>query len=965
MWIALQSQEASSELLAAVRSKIAEFGYNQDRVLFELFQNADDAAIQHPPPGEARFQLIVDDDRLRAAHWGRQINHLGDDPDRGQREGWDHDLLNMLLMNLSEKHLGVTGRFGLGFKSVHMLSSDVGIASGFVACRVRGGMLPDFWEGGRKFSSDLGQDGRRATMIDIPVGADCKIKAEAAVAAFRQAARWLPAMSRSIRKIELTGNAQRIWSANLTRTKARGIQIVCLSGAQPGRALALELSEETTLFILLSDDGPKSEDSKTPRLWLLAPLGETLASGWLMNSRSFRVDPGRGSLARGGGEPEATFEKIGAALGDSLLALHDLIRWDWGAFAKAAGLADTSTDAGFWRHLCDLFALDFDDPIARHLHGSKRGFARLIAERPVMPTGLPRPFLPFLRADQAKHVVKGALEDPAIVADMHDWPALEGFAESTVSQATASRLSALHFAAPSNLTLAALVKKEIQRDEKIIPERAKRLGVILNRDRLNRLPSTEQNELLDAVSRGRFRMADGSWREARLPPREAPEISGEEELILAIAPDDSIAESGYEGSGFALYRLSRERSGFQQTAPTLATWAQSASEEVRRKALLRYVLEGAQGAALGDALDQKRPHWLPASSDELRVSALVDGIAGDDLPVLFARLYPEENRQRWGAGTPSAQHYKEDPASPNERVDPGRFLERLHDWWRAEASIEGPRSDRDAYPEDFQLNRLPSQFKDDDRDGWFTFFALAIFRSIGRTSDKQHSSFITHARRRGWWGEMANARLPTDPKPWVDQLEEFARADAWRIDFAQWRRALVDLYVVARWLPDYVDALMTLPAIVREQGYIALSNAWGLSSSPLWQRRGLEAGPLTQSLGLGANWMAREAVRHGIWAAEDAAVMYPYGWASTARLRALFSNYLGFNLGNEAKMDLSAEIFCFVNGHIGERASFLGDLDLPLQIVADGRRDDILRDLLEGAAPLDTNCEFPNEDNED
>ena len=327
------------------------------------------------------------------------------------------------------------------------------------------------------------------------------------------------------------------------------------------------------------------------------------------------------------------------------------------------------------------------------------------------------------------------------------------------------------------------------------------------------------------------------------------------------------------------------------------------------------------------------------------------GIAPDDLPALFGRLYPEEHRQRWALDFGLRYGDLGDSPSSDERVDPTTFLERLHEWWETEASAERARSDRDTYPEDFHPGRLPGQFDDNGRNGWFTFFALGIFHTIGRSDDKQHRNFIAAARRAGWWAEMASARLPDNPKPWVRQLEDFARADAWRIDFPQWRRALVDLYVVARWLPDYVDALLTLPAVVRQQGHVALSDAWRLSASPLWQRRGLEGAPLTQSLGLGANWLVREAVRHGIWTGEDTAAMHPYGWASTARLRALFSEHLGFDLGLEAKMDLSAEIHAFVKSHIGDRACFLGDLDLPLQIVAHGRRYDVLQDLL-GITPF-------------
>jgi hypothetical protein len=833
LWAAVQPPEAAVQLLTAIRGKIEQFGYNPDRVLFELFQNADDAAVQHPPPEPARFRLDASDGSLRVLHWGRQINHPGADAERGHREGWHHDLFNMLLMNLSDKREGVTGRFGLGFKSVHLLSAGVGIASGFVACRVRGGMLPEVWDAGRQISLDFVQAGRRATVIDVPVEPDREADAAKAVAAFRQAARWLPAMSRHLRTVELTGPEPRVWTAGFVDSGTPGIRIVALGGAEPGRGLALDLVDDTTLFVPLAADGPVAAEAGLPRLWLLAPLAESLASGWLLNNRRFRVDPGRGSLARGGNEPQATFAQIGAGLGARLCELHDLIERDWARFAHAAGLADTSPETGpatFWRRLADLFAADFADPIAGHLHGPDRGFGRLVADRPVLPTGLPRPFRPFLRAKDARHVVKGALEDGAILAELRDWPAFDDIAESTVSPGTALRLSALGFAALSALTLAALVRRELAADNQVTPERAARMGRILNRERVNRLPWGEQQEVLDAISKARFRMADGSWCEARLPPRAAADASDEERLILAFAPDEAVADPAYSGAALALYRFARERSGFQQTAAAYAAWASTMSEPAKHVAVLSYVLEGTHGLVLGEALARARPAWLPARSEELRVSPLVAGITSDDLPTLLGRLYPEEQRQRWAVDFEREGGGQDETGLQDGRVDPAAFLERLYAWWEREASTERARADRDAYPEGFHPGRLLGQSGASSRADWFSFFALGIFRTIGRSTEAQHRNFIAAAGRAGWWADMASARLPDSPEPWIQQLEDFARADAWRIDFPQWRRALVDLYVVARWLPDYVDAVLTLPAIVRLQGPVALSDAWRLSA---------------------------------------------------------------------------------------------------------------------------------------
>ena len=95
---------------------------------------------------------------------------MGRDAEEGRRIGHDRDLLNMLLMNFSEKRPGddLTGKFGLGFKSVHVLSDSVGIASGFIALRTIGGFLPTPWSEGIDIAEGRkSPGGRKATVIDV------------------------------------------------------------------------------------------------------------------------------------------------------------------------------------------------------------------------------------------------------------------------------------------------------------------------------------------------------------------------------------------------------------------------------------------------------------------------------------------------------------------------------------------------------------------------------------------------------------------------------------------------------------------------------------------------------------------------------------------------------------------------------------------------------------------------------
>ena len=262
------------------------------------------------------------------------------------------------------------------------------------------------------------------------------------------------------------------------------------------------------------------------------------------------------------------------------------------------------------------------------------------------------------------------------------------------------------------------------------------------------------------------------------------------------------------------------------------------------------------------------------------------------------------------------------------------FLKRCMNGGWSTRRKEGQLQDNDAYPDGFHPSSLIDKAGDEDREGWFTFFALAIFRTIGRTQDGAHRNFVAMARQKGWWRELAESMPKDDPEPWIAQLEEFAKLEGDKVDFPQWRRKLVDLYVLASWLPEYVEALQALPSQIEQRANLPLSKVFNLSASPLWQRRGLEGAPLSQSLGIGANWLIRESVRHGLWQGEEAQIIHPYAWASSRSVRERILDRLGLQLGDQANPNLSRKIFDFIESHLGENASFLGDLDLPLQIAS-------------------------------
>ena len=928
LWRKVSDGALAAELLSAVRSKIGDFGYSASRVLFELFQNADDAYRQHD--GAAmdacfRVELLSEGSGgFRVVHWGRPINHMGRDAEEGRRLGYDRDLLNMLLINFSEKRPGddVTGKFGLGFKSVHVLSDSVGIASGFIALRTVGGFLPGAWPEG----IDVGEDrkspgGRKATVIDVPFSTETAARGAEAVAAFRAAVTWLPAFARTIRRVEIEGDAPvSVDCAISPPLDESAIYVVSVSGPTRERALRFDLSDGYSLLLRIDAAGPSAFPSDLRRLWNLAPLEEELHSGWLLNG-PFAVDPGRTGLAGSIAGRQEKFRKLGRTLGNRLLELHDLVDADWPLFTKSLDLDTFGTMAVviFWSHLFDVLAPDFDDDLGRYLHADGHGYGRLAGQRQVVPTRLPPPFNALVRASEADHYTDGALSDPATLAKVRDWPTLTELQNRIIASEVSGQLRKLGFGNARPLRFSSLLRRQMGEEKRIAPELARTLGRTVTPQSIRESPlDNELHEILNIARQALFLAQDGAWRVAQLPHPDAAD-DNEERRLCAFAPSKHLLDKRYTGPALEFFRFARERSGFGPQARDLGLWVAEISPEDRDRqaAALRYIIEGRQGRELGEEIRGSPPNWLPRLASQLRNSLLLSGWTDKEKDDL---LYALQGRDAFQP-TPAAS-----PLSPK----PETVLAAIYTWWNAEGANLRASYLRQVYPEFF----LPSQLRESgDHTAWFTMFALACFQSFGRAQDEQHRAFIEHGSREGWWHEIAVSRPPGDVQSWLDRLEGWSAAEQFDQEFLPWRRTLVDLYTIARWLDEYIELFRKLPRIIGDRGAISLNDVLRPSYSPVIMPLGLDAAPLLRSIGIGANWMIREFLRFGVYEPGDGGFIAPYCWAPSQRVRALL-NELGADVGERADKEASRTIHDFITRHLGsDRARFDGDFDLPLQLI--------------------------------
>ena len=641
LWQSICKPIAATELLAAVRARIKDQGYSESRVLFELFQNADDAYEQWRNQGsdDASFHVygVGEGDGLRIVHWGRPINH----------RGYEHDLLNMLVMGFTEKRPedGVTGKFGLGFKCVHLLSDSVGIANGFIALRTVGGILPERWPDGLDQAARLSRLDRKATVIDVPYTEKQVISGKRAEQAFLGAMTWLPAFARHIRHVKVHGSEPGTVDCSVsTLPPTKLIEVVVIQNVrrQTQRALRLGLEDGYSLLLKIGNEGgPECFEPLVGRIWNVTPLEETVPSGWLLNG-PFPVDPGRGRLAGEIEDRRALFENLGRAFGERLLKLYDLVEANWETIANKLDLKSAASDAQrrFWCGLFDVMSRDLDDVLARCLHAADRGYGRLVAERPVVPTRLRKPFDELVCASSIDRFTDKALAGDGVLEATRDWRSADRLKGRIIDSEVRARLKRFGFYRILPITLSELLRNEMGEDKRIGVDLATQLGQVIRQAAIEKEPLyQERQEILKETRQASFRAQDGTWR---LVSRLSSKHGGDDETLMCdFAPNHALLHEKYEDDSLEFFWVARMQSGYGPGVPLLREWVDSARDDVRRRAVLRYLERGQQGPTLAQSLRDSPPLWMADVPKRFSSHPLLEGWTVEERKTLVVRLAPE------------------------------------------------------------------------------------------------------------------------------------------------------------------------------------------------------------------------------------------------------------------------------------------------------------------------------------
>ena len=918
-----ENSEIQLAVLNGVRARLKDLEYQESSIAFELFQNADDACVQaremRQAKGRNRFVILVEDGALCFLHWGRPINDVGPAGFDGRERGYHRDLERMLTLAGSDKqepveagHV-VTGKFGLGFKSVLLACDRPEVASAGLEFEIRAGVLPHVLEPDRAghLRTLLQQwpmpDPVPGTILRLPGAHD----RDAILEDFRRNAGCLCVFSSSIREIliEAAGWRQEaVWDGRKVAGKP-SIETGRLQfGDEDVNVLRIQLDDSVALFGLGAAgliDLPKD----TPAVWVTCPTREDQHLGFAVCGR-FNVDPGRARLSRNAENGELAV-RIGVQLGHHLRELR-LAPWDM--VRRDLGLGQTATEYDFWASLWRLFQKTIAQPesaVAAILKPILTGAMKpLVSELAVVPNGLPGTARALTSGPKLSHRLVGAFSVERAVEPLFDWAEWKSrhYAPDTVISAAASEgLTKLGFDRLVSISLASVAS---WLDGKTAsPEDAMALGGVLCA-----LPKREDRtqDVADDLRRAEQAVENVQFRSAGKTSERARDLvvaaGGEEEEVRreAFAPENRRLSPEYGEASREFFRFCRRKMAI--SAPELAQWVRQAADGDVRRAALTYLVRGDLGL-------------------QVQRQLTVLGKDGTWLADLSEDQLPEDLRR--DLLTPAVEVPRTSSPVIVRLADPRPALERIEQWWQRKAGTELAEYNRRVYPRG-QLPQLKVPWAEDfnrnDRSDWLILFARAAFYRAGRATDAQHRRFIEMSQQHGFWA-VYSAEDPTDrAAEWMEVLERFCDDQVDDDTWEHWMRFFPHLYKLSRRLNEYAELFLNLAA---ETGDYELSEVLTPRADRNQQGGGINVPP--PSLGIGACFVIRELLRLGYL---ESSFAHRHAFVPTGGVRALLTR-MGLEIQDIPDVAVSSQIHEEITRYLSaDRAAFGLAFDIPLQIIA-------------------------------
>ncbi|MCA6573317.1 MAG: hypothetical protein IM535_12390 [Pseudanabaena sp. M38BS1SP1A06MG] len=1012
--------DVSHHVLESIRCKIGcgQYGYDVNSIPFELFQNADDALTEllgmtnnALDDRKRTFVFEISLQGLRIMHWGRPINvfnlpNAGANNDFSDR-GFDRDLLKMLSFNISDKSENVTGKFGLGFKSVYLICNEPKVISGDMSFSIESGLLPvalprtnqaeqdyQLIKGYKQSLTEIvpNIDGLGGTLIDLPFDQSLNTNPQEIAHEFKTSLGLLLAFSRSLKKCKFADRSQdRVvdinWNAtnlfNSNRIAVGQIKLNNEQGWQTHNTLCFQLDDAAIAIVFpqnLSDK--RSPLNGLPTFWVTAPTKEKLGLRFAINGK-FDITTGRTSLDRNSPNNLATAQNIGESLADALIQLFDSTQTTLAPLIEALEIENNVSAYDFWQFIWEVLAVDWlkkdlDESaksILKAIFGKfeaeNSGIGKLITRHRALPNGLSGNYQCLVSVPDVKYVLQGFISkqehegcfrlitswsgfqsncSPNKVVNASNWEIVRKLLGSSISNRSFRTVS-FH----------KILSWEIGEEDvnSIIPDQASRVGEVLTDELLRKIQiseSGEYQEIRNILQTALFRNQNGEYiNPSNILISDARER--EEQLLAAFAPNDRLLNEDYIDSGRTFFLICRERR--ETISPEEMTgWAIRANTSEMQNAVLEYlnkgekkqlfteILKNSKNSIIGTWMENNQAIQaiLTVNAYQLRVNEAIEGIRS------WEQITVDSNDL---AGyIPNNDDYEPDDVVV---VTPDDLLRRISQWWEANCSQEIDMYNQRLYPIEF--NDLRNRILEDDRSAWMMLFFLGFTHKMGRTTHEAHRNFMRFCLYNGWWDIFSRPDPQNFHSDWMNVLDQYIDPQVDRTKWNYWMEKFPSIYRTARYLDQYIHIFKTID----QHTFINLAQITAPAINPAFQGSTLNAPPL--NLGIGVNFVIRELVRLGVIHPTNQVIQHCFVPRYNVRRLLTRLGCLGLDNPNPT---YSGFISSFLAEKINELSlnispAFENAFDIPFELYSGN--SERVRDLQLDSIPIREDYDFIDEEN--
>jgi len=914
-------------VLTGIRKRVEQNQYEVSSIAFEILQNADDAVTElqllrqgdigerHPSDHVGRFVMETDGDLVRFMHWGRPINHMGHG--KARNESYEDDLKRMLVLAASEKDetTGLTGKFGLGFKSVLLATDAPCLLSGDLAVKIVGGCLPIQWtdahgagDARSKHSSPEAQ-GLRGTVVEFVVNSF--EKRSQIIDRFAALAGLQCVFSKEIRSIQIN-ETKHEWSAKSLADRLKSVEFgeVQFSSNKGGRSpyvlnfrladgcFALKIGARG--FVRFQED----VDHTIPSIWVTAPTREPAASGLILNG-PFKLDTGRGGLPHDGGAKSNmdVADRMGAEAVDLVLQATRYSRQNWESVRTELKLSKSVTEAEFWATFWEQIpAQQGEEGEASKLlnqfgQSLRIQFLRLGGE---IPNGLSGAFAGFVNPAAVCLALNTRWEK--LYGVLSNWPALiKQFPVSGwISASVGTQLQSVRADNSTDISEVSVeMLLNLVRDNVCSADVADTLAALFQD-----FSSLEEEQILrQHMADFVFEAKDDSWNFGRNLVKAGAKP---DDQFFPFAPSANILHSSYQGLGLALIQ---QYACLQvPQADVVAGWILAAPPEPNTARI------AALHCLLGSPMAQRYVRFRIFGS-------WIKGLEAGS-PWLSGFTY-QEKRQLLVMFEEEPESNDDEQYAPEPELKTGNeALVAILDWWRENRVEQLKEFDRFFWPAG-----VPREFNctEKNRSSWMTLFALGLMQRHGRVQDFQNRGFIDKMQSKGVWDVFTTIDPRKNGQAWIDVLTAYGELQDEDEDYSMWMDNFPRLYRFARWYDVYTQVFLGLDyRNINETARILAPNTDSLMSGS-----GQYAPSVQRSLKLGQHVVTRELLRCNVIAGDAAKSLAFKPGTSVKKLFGLmgFDQIIGDDVG-------SHHIYSVLCDELGDDATFDGDYDIPLIIMA-------------------------------